>query len=135
MIRDAQHRAGYETPIKLQKLNATTAACRGISVRIRTGESVRELSDWNFVTTLPESAQAGRRRPFGCGLHVAALESDRSRHGSTPRVLAPPAGETAARLIAARLSRYESDPIGALARFEAERIRQGPAGENARSLG
>jgi hypothetical protein len=65
MIRDAQHRAGFETPIKLQKLNATTAACRGISVRVRdglpgwayrtrTGESVRALHDWVHVTIWPE---------------------------------------------------------------------------------
>jgi hypothetical protein len=71
MIRDAQHRAGYETPIKLQKLNATTAACRGISVRvrdelpgwackIRTGESVRALSHWNCVITSPDLAPARR---------------------------------------------------------------------------
>jgi len=73
MIRDAQHRAGFETPIKLQKLNATTAACRGISVRvrdglhgwacrIRTGESVRELCDWKCETTAPEVGATGRRR-------------------------------------------------------------------------
>jgi hypothetical protein len=64
MIRDAQHRAGFETPIKLQKLNATTAACRGISVRvrdglpgwaykIRTGESGLEPTDWICVTIRP----------------------------------------------------------------------------------
>ena len=37
---------------------------RGWAYRIRTGESVRELSDWNFVTTSPEVVQARRRRPF-----------------------------------------------------------------------
>ena len=37
---------------------------RGWAYRIRTGKSVRELSDWNCVTTSPEAAQARQRRPF-----------------------------------------------------------------------
>ena len=35
---------------------------RGWACRTRTGESVRELSDWNPVTTSPEVGQAWRRR-------------------------------------------------------------------------
>src|SRR6516225_6203076 len=40
----------------------------GWACRIRTGESVRELSDWNSVATLPEVVQARRRRPFASEL-------------------------------------------------------------------
>src|SRR6516164_3719602 len=42
--------------------------------RIRTGESVRELSDWNSVATLPEVVQARRRRPFACELRDTDLQ-------------------------------------------------------------
>ena len=44
------------------------------SGRIRTGESVRELSDWNSLATLPEVVQARRRRPFACGLRDTDLQ-------------------------------------------------------------
>ena len=46
---------------------------RGWGGRTRTGESVRELSDWNRVTTSPERAQAWRRRPFVCKLRDNGL--------------------------------------------------------------
>jgi hypothetical protein len=36
----------------------------GWACRTRTGESVRELSDWICVTTSPQVARAGRRRPL-----------------------------------------------------------------------
>ena len=39
-----------------------------------TGESVRELSDWNFVTTSPEVVQARRRRPFAWELRCTNLQ-------------------------------------------------------------
>jgi hypothetical protein len=38
----------------------------GWAFRIRTGDSVRELSIWNSLTTSPEVGQAGRRRSFAC---------------------------------------------------------------------
>ena len=47
---------------------------RGWAYRIRTGESVRELSDWNFVTTSPEVVQARRRRPFAWELRCTNLQ-------------------------------------------------------------
>ena len=47
---------------------------RGWAYRIRTGESVRELSDWNFVTTSPEVVQARRRRPFALELRCTNLQ-------------------------------------------------------------
>jgi hypothetical protein len=46
----------------------------GWACRIRTGESVRELSDWNSVATLPEVVQARRRRPFTCELRDTDLQ-------------------------------------------------------------
>ena len=47
---------------------------RGWAYRIRTGKSVRELSDWNFVTTSPEVVQARRRRPFALELRCTNLQ-------------------------------------------------------------
>jgi hypothetical protein len=38
----------------------------GWAYEIRTAESARELSNWNSLTTSPESAQARRRRPIAC---------------------------------------------------------------------
>jgi hypothetical protein len=46
----------------------------GWACRIRTGESARELSDWNSVATLPEVVQARRRRPFACELRDTDLQ-------------------------------------------------------------
>ena len=48
--------------------NARGDRLPGWAGRTRTGESVRELSDWNRVTTWPERAQAWRRSPFVCKL-------------------------------------------------------------------
>ena len=42
----------------------TETGLAGWAYRIRTGESVRELSNWNFVTTSAGVVQARRRRPF-----------------------------------------------------------------------
>lgn len=47
---------------------------RGWACRIRTGESVRELCDWNSLATLPEVVQVRRRRPFACGLRDTDLQ-------------------------------------------------------------
>jgi hypothetical protein len=47
---------------------------RGWACRIRTGESVGELSDWNSVVTLPEVVQARRRRPLACELRYTDLQ-------------------------------------------------------------
>ena len=38
----------------------------GWAYEIRTAESARELSNWNSLTTSPESAQARRRSPIAC---------------------------------------------------------------------
>src|SRR2546430_8042114 len=40
----------------------------GWAFRIRTGESVRALSDWNSVTTSPKVGASPRRRAFACEL-------------------------------------------------------------------
>jgi hypothetical protein len=47
----------------------------GWAFRTRTGESVRGLSDWNFVTTAPEVGQAWRRRPFARELRDMDLQA------------------------------------------------------------
>jgi hypothetical protein len=41
---------------------------RGWAFRIRTGESVRALSDWNSVTTSPKVGASPGRRRFACEL-------------------------------------------------------------------
>jgi hypothetical protein len=46
----------------------------GWACRTRTGESVRELSGWNSVTTSPEVGQAWRQRTFACKLHDSDLQ-------------------------------------------------------------
>src|SRR5262245_35692422 len=66
----------------------------GWAYRIRTGESVRELSNWNSLTTWLRSAQARRRRPFACELRATDCNSgpDFSRRSSerqTPRLPNP----------------------------------------------
>jgi hypothetical protein len=44
----------------------------------------RELSDWICVTTSPQVARAGRRRPFACQLHdaVIVIRNDRDVDGA-----------------------------------------------------
>src|SRR5437868_11528510 len=46
----------------------------GWACKIRTGESVRALSDWNCVMTSPEAGASVRRRPFACELRHRDLQ-------------------------------------------------------------
>jgi hypothetical protein len=65
-----------------------------VDATFATGESVRELSNWNSLTTWLRSAQARRRRPFACELRATDCNSgpDFSRRSSerqTPRLPNP----------------------------------------------
>ena len=52
----------------------TETGLAGWACRIRTGESLREQSDWNSVTTSPGVGASPRRRPFAGELRDTGLQ-------------------------------------------------------------
>jgi hypothetical protein len=73
-LRDASLILGDVACISASSEYPTETGLPGWACRIRTGESVRELSDWNSVTTSPGVGASPRRRPFAGELHDTGLQ-------------------------------------------------------------
>jgi hypothetical protein len=71
---DAPSGHSLPCPLSPRRTCPTETGLAGWAFRIRTGESVRALSDWNCVTTSPEVSASRRRRRFACELRNTDLQ-------------------------------------------------------------